>query len=120
MKDTLSTCAFELCIDFVATSNAPVVQRLLDAGAVVLGKTNLPVAAADVQTYNDKYGTTNNPWDPTRGAGGSSGWGNGLNSCTHVNVAITSVQREIGMPGSPVSRQCAYISGSSPSERRIQ
>lgn len=73
MKDTLSTCAFELCIDFVATSNAPVVQRLLDAGAVVLGKTNVPVAAADVQTYNDKYGTTNNPWDPTRGPGGSSG-----------------------------------------------
>ena len=56
MTNTLSTCAFEMCIDFVATSNAPVVQRLIDAGAVVLGKTNLPVMAADLQSFNDKYG----------------------------------------------------------------
>ena len=48
-------------------------QRLLDAGAVIFGKTNLPVALADWQTFNPVYGTTNNPWDVTRTPGGSSG-----------------------------------------------
>jgi len=49
------------------------VQRLIDAGAVVFGKTNLPRYADDMQSYNEIYGTTNNPWDPTRSPGGSSG-----------------------------------------------
>lgn len=57
----------------VATRPAVAVQRLLDAGAVVFGKTNIPVALADWQTFNPVYGTTNNPWDLTRGPGGSSG-----------------------------------------------
>ena len=47
--------------------------RLRAAGAVIFGKTNVPMALADFQSYNDVYGTTNNPWDVTRGAGGSSG-----------------------------------------------
>jgi amidase len=49
------------------------VQRLLDAGANVFGKTNVPLQAMDIQSYNDVYGTTNNPWDLTRTPGGSSG-----------------------------------------------
>ncbi len=53
--------------------NAVTVQRLLDAGAVIYGKTNLPIWAGDIQTYNDIYGTTNNPWDLGRTPGGSSG-----------------------------------------------
>lgn len=73
VEGTLSTCAVAETIDFVATSNAPAVQSYLDAGAVILGKTNLPVAAADFQSFNDLYGTTNNPWDLTRSPGGSSG-----------------------------------------------
>jgi len=57
----------------VATSDAVVVARLRAAGAVIFGKTNVPLALADFQSYNDVYGTTNNPWDLARGAGGSSG-----------------------------------------------
>jgi amidase len=57
----------------VATSDAVVVERLRAAGAVIFGKTNVPTSLADFQSYNDVYGTTNNPWDPSRGAGGSSG-----------------------------------------------
>jgi amidase len=49
------------------------VQRLKAAGAVVLGMTNVPLALADWQSYNDIYGTTNNPWDLSRSPGGSSG-----------------------------------------------
>ena len=55
MGGGLSTCAVAETIDFVATSNAPAVQSYLDAGAVILGKTNLPVAAADFQSFNDLY-----------------------------------------------------------------
>jgi len=53
--------------------NAIAVDRFLNAGAVLFGKTNVPLYLADWQTFNDIYGTTNNPWDPTRTPGGSSG-----------------------------------------------
>ena len=42
------------------------VQRLKDAGAVILGKTNVPLHLTDWQSYNEVYGTTNNPWDLSR------------------------------------------------------
>ncbi len=57
----------------IANQNALSVNRLLGAGAVIFGKTNIPVGLADWQTYNPVYGTTNNPWDVSRVPGGSSG-----------------------------------------------
>src|SRR5206468_2848622 len=57
----------------VATKNAVVVDRLLGAGVVLFGKTNVPLFLADWQSFNAIYGTTNNPWDVTRSPGGSSG-----------------------------------------------
>jgi amidase len=54
-------------------ADALVVQRLKAAGAIILGKTNVPVELADWQSYNEVYGTTNNPWDFGRTPGGSSG-----------------------------------------------
>ena len=59
--------------DHVPTTDAAVVQRLRAAGAVIFGKTNVPFMAADVQSYNELFGQTNNPWDPARTPGGSSG-----------------------------------------------
>jgi amidase len=59
--------------DHVPKEDAVAVQRALDAGAIVLGKTNLPLYAGDWQTFNAVYGRTNNPWDVTRTVGGSSG-----------------------------------------------
>jgi len=53
--------------------NAMVVERLCVAGAVIFGKTNVPFYLADWQTFNEIYGTTNNPWDAARVPGGSSG-----------------------------------------------
>ena len=53
--------------------DADAVARLKLAGAIVFGKTNLSTLAMDIQTYNPEFGTTNNPWDPARTAGGSSG-----------------------------------------------
>src|SRR6516165_9398089 len=57
----------------IAAANALAVDRLLAAGAVIFGKTNVPVLLADSQSYNPIYGTTNNPWDRSRTPGGSSG-----------------------------------------------
>jgi amidase len=59
--------------DRIASRNALAVDRLMAAGAVVFGKTNVPLMLADWQSYNAVYGTTSNPWDPTRTPGGSSG-----------------------------------------------
>lgn len=62
--------------DYVAPRDAVVVRRLRDAGAVVVGKTNVPSMLADFgQTVNELYGRTNNPWDVTRAPGGSTGGG---------------------------------------------
>ncbi|CAB1061149.1 Amidase family protein SACE_5032 [Olavius sp. associated proteobacterium Delta 1] len=59
--------------DYQPTKNAFVVQKLLDEGAVIFGKTNLPLFAMDLQSYNEVYGQTNNPWDHEMVPGGSSG-----------------------------------------------
>ncbi|HEY2591850.1 MAG TPA: amidase family protein, partial [Steroidobacteraceae bacterium] len=56
-----------------AASNAVVVDRLLAAGAVIFGKTNVPPGLMDGQSWNEVYGRTNNPWDLSRTPGGSSG-----------------------------------------------
>lgn len=53
--------------------DAAVVGRVRTEGAVIWGKTNLPVMASDWQSFNGLYGTTNNPWDLERTPGGSSG-----------------------------------------------
>ncbi|MGF6385294.1 amidase [Paraburkholderia atlantica] len=49
------------------------VAALREAGAVILGKTNVPLGLADLQSYNEVYGLTRNPWDLARTPGGSSG-----------------------------------------------
>ncbi|HZT88361.1 MAG TPA: amidase [Stellaceae bacterium] len=59
--------------DNVPSGNAFLIDRLLQAGAVIYGKTNVPYMLADAQSYNDIYGATNNPWDAGRTPGGSSG-----------------------------------------------
>jgi amidase len=59
--------------DWRPEADALAVQRLKSAGAVIFGKTNVPIALADWQSYNEVYGTTNNPWNVDRSPGGSSG-----------------------------------------------
>src|SRR5437773_9831396 len=59
--------------DRIATKNALAVDRLLGAGVVLFGKTNVPLYRGDWQSFNAIYGTTNNPWDVSRAPGGSSG-----------------------------------------------
>jgi amidase len=58
---------------YIPDKNADVVQSLLDAGAIIFGKTNLPLFGMDTQSFNNVYGQTNNPWDVSQTPGGSSG-----------------------------------------------
>ncbi|HET6563250.1 MAG TPA: amidase [Marmoricola sp.] len=59
--------------DHVPDADELLVERVRGAGAVVIGKTNVPEFAAGSHTFNPVFGTTLNPWDLTRSAGGSSG-----------------------------------------------
>jgi amidase len=68
-----TTWGIEKFRNWRAPEDALAVQRLKAAGAVIIGKTNVPAGLADWQSYNPVYGTTNNPWDVARTPGGSSG-----------------------------------------------
>ena len=73
VKGLHTTYGSPLYKDYMPLSNADVVQPLIDAGAIIFGKTNLPLWATGSQSFNDVYGQTNNPWDLSRTPGGSSG-----------------------------------------------
>ena len=79
VKDTyetagcVTTAGAPAYAEHVPDSDADVVAGLRADGAVIYGKTNVPLFAGDHQTYNEVYGLTRNPWDPDRTAGGSSG-----------------------------------------------
>jgi amidase len=61
--------------DYVPQRDAPAVARLRAAGAILLGKTNVPPLSADYRADNPIFGRTNNPWDLERTPGGSTGGG---------------------------------------------
>src|SRR5262249_56991556 len=81
----------------IASTNAVVVDRLLGAGAVIFGKTNVPLFLSDWQSFNAIYGTTNNPWDLTRAPGGSSG---GSAAALAAGLTALAARRAIG-PAAP-------------------
>lgn len=75
------------------TEDAAAVSHARRAGAVIWGKTNVPVMAADWQSANGLYGVTNNPWDPTRTPGGSSG---GAAAALAAGVTPLEIGSDIG------------------------
>jgi aspartyl-tRNA(Asn)/glutamyl-tRNA(Gln) amidotransferase subunit A len=72
-KGVRTTSGSLLKADFVPGQDAPVVERLRDAGAVMLGKTSVPELGWKAETTNRLIGSTYNPWRLDRAAGGSSG-----------------------------------------------
>jgi amidase len=79
IKDTFETAGLRTTAGALPLSNhkptrdADAVARLRRAGAIVFGKTNVPLMAGDWQSFNEIFGTTNNPWNPAHVPGGSSG-----------------------------------------------
>ncbi|GAA0251158.1 amidase [Saccharothrix mutabilis subsp. mutabilis] len=76
--------------DYLPAEDAVQVSRLKAAGAVVLGKTNVPLGLQDIQTFNEIHGTTINPWDHSRTAGGSSGGSAAALACGFGALSIGS------------------------------
>lgn len=70
-----TTWGMEHWKDWTAPVDGVGIARLKAAGAIILGKTNVPPMLSDFQSNNSVYGRTNNPWDLTRTPGGSSGGG---------------------------------------------
>ena len=73
MADLPTTWGLPDFKDNIATEDSESVARFKAAGAIFLGKTNVPLNLADFQSYNEVYGTTRNPWNGERTPGGSSG-----------------------------------------------
>ena len=81
--------------DYVPNRDAPVVDAIKRAGAIVFGKTNLPRWSGDIQSYNEIFGTTVNPWNSERVPGGSSG-----GAAAAVSAGLTSFEIGTDIGGS--------------------
>jgi amidase len=79
--------------NFVPGEDALSISRVKAAGGVIIGKTNVPVGLADWQSYNEIYGTTNNPYDLGRTPGGSSG---GSSAALAAGYGALSLGSDIG------------------------
>ena len=96
LKDNLcelglpTTCGSRLLDGYVAPYEATAVARLLDAGAVITGKTNMDEFGMGSSTEHSAYGPTRNPIDPTRVPGGSSGGAAAAVAAGVVRIALAS------------------------------
>ena len=75
VKGLRATAGMKKYINNIPSEDCDVVKKLRDEGAIILGKTNMPAGAMDMQTFNDIYGRTNHPDFPEYTCGGSSGGG---------------------------------------------
>lgn len=117
VKDTIETAGIRTTSGakplsgHVPERNAPALERLTAAGAVVFGKTNTPLYASDIQTSNPLFGATRNPWDPERSPGGSSG-----GAAAAVAAGLTAFELGSDIGGSiRIPAHCCGVYGHKPS-----
>jgi aspartyl-tRNA(Asn)/glutamyl-tRNA(Gln) amidotransferase subunit A len=89
-KGTLTSCASKILYNFVPPYNATAVDRLTDAGAVVVGKANMDEFAMGSSTENSAFFATHNPWDLEKVPGGSSGGSAAAVAADETIVAVGS------------------------------
>ncbi len=96
VKDAFSTAGMRttsgapMLAEHIPDTDAAPVAALRRAGCIVFGKTNLPMFAGDMQTYNDVFGVTNNPYDLDRTPGGSSGGAGAALACGFTPLELGS------------------------------
>ena len=84
IRTTYGSLAFK---DFIPQEDEIIVERLRNAGAINIGKTNVPEFGAGSQTYNEVFGETLNPYDPSKTCGGSSGGAAVALACGMIPIA---------------------------------
>lgn len=104
VKDLKNSNGDPLLRNYVAAEDAELVKRLKDAGAIIIGKTNVPLYCIDWQTTNFWNGQTNNPYDISRVAGGSSGG-------SAVSIASGFSPLELGADAGGSIRVPAHFNG---------
>jgi len=147
IKDTIDveglpgTAGVEQYKDRRPEHDAPLVERVRAAGAVIMGKTNVPPYAGDWQSDNRVFGRTNNPWDLSRSPGGSTGggaaalaagltpleFGSDIGGSIRIPAAFcgvfghkpsdTAVPRSGHFPGSPLPNTATALSALGPLAR---
>jgi amidase len=109
-----TTSGFPPWADFIPETDAPAVARLRAAGAIILGKTNLPTLSMDAQANNPIFGQTNNPWDLTRTSGGSTA------GAAAVAAGLSPLELGSDLAGSVrIPAHCCGIYSLKPSAHRI-
>jgi amidase len=121
VKDTFETAGLRTTAGYkplrnhIPTQDATVVARLCQAGAILLGKTNLAEMASDFQSTNELFGRVNNPWNVNYTTGGSSG-----GSAAAIAAGFSAL--DLGNDASGSTRQPAHFCGVyalKPTDRRI-
>jgi len=110
-----TSCGSRMLDNFVAPYDATVVERLRDAGVVMLGKTNMDEFAMGSSNETSWYGPVRNPWDTARVPGGSSG-GSAAAVAARLSPAATGTDT-----GGPIRRRAARggITGLKPTYGRV-
>ena len=110
-----TTAGFEPLADYIPPEDGSAAARLKSAGAIIIGKTNMPVMAGDFQSQNPIFGRANNPWNIDRTPGGSSG---GAGAAVAAGLVPLDIGSDIGGSIRIPAHFCG-VYGLKPTEHRV-